>query len=223
MVVSLYPTLCCPGPPRSPWTGRALPGERAQGLSQLRGQSWRVRCLCDCDGTRVWMLHQEEGLAQLHSADMEGGFVEGGFIRHPPGVPMCWPECLWQGTVPWSGSWSLAACHCRCCFSAQCCSPTHLAVARDSPASSLMPFPLAALAQTHFMDGSFKPPPLPAVSLPRSCSPRARKAAGVAGQVWWQCWRRADAWVKPTPCGSTSHHVDHSWLDVGAHEGLSCP
>lgn len=30
-------------------------------------------------------------------------------------------------------------------------------------------------------------------------------------------------WVKPTPHGSTSHHVDHSWLDVGAHEGLSCP
>lgn len=86
--------------------------------------------------------------------------MEGFFIRHPPRVPMCWPECLWQGTVLWSGCWSLAACHCGCCFSTQHCSSTHLAVLRDCLASSLMPFPLAALAQTHFMDGLFKPPSL---------------------------------------------------------------
>lgn len=24
-------------------------------------------------------------------------------------------------------------------------------------------------------------------------------------------------------CGSSSCHMDHSWLDVGVHEGLSCP
>lgn len=41
------------------------------------------------------------------SVDVEGGFVEGGFIRHPPEVPMHWPECLWQrkssgqGPGPW--------------------------------------------------------------------------------------------------------------------------
>lgn len=79
------------------------------------------------------------------SVDVEGGFVEGGFIRHPPEVPMHWPECLAE-EVLWSGSWALAACHGWCCFSTQHCSPTHLAVA-----SSLMPFPLAALAQTHFV------------------------------------------------------------------------
>lgn len=103
--------MCPSTPPCVALVPQGLPGQaehclgRAlRGCPQLRGLSWRVLCLCDCDGICVWMLRLKEGLAQLHSADVEGGFVERGFMRHPPRVPMCWPERLWQGSVLWAGS-----------------------------------------------------------------------------------------------------------------------
>lgn len=95
VVVSPHTTLCCPGPPRSPWRGSVLLGEGEQGLPQLRGLSWRVRCHRDCCGTRVWLLHQGQSLTGAHGAD-----VEGGFVRDRPGVTLLWPERLWQGTLP---------------------------------------------------------------------------------------------------------------------------